>query len=71
MSGELFIVEKLSNEEEQEWLQLKQKMTNGLKQNLHEILSKMKLDDRILFIRYFMKNYKQKLDEVNNVSINE
>ena len=46
-------------------------MTNGLKQNLHEILSKMKLDDRILFIRYFMKNYKQKLDEVNNVSINE
>tara|TARA_Y100001970_G_C13624354_1_gene551076 strand:- start:44 stop:259 length:216 start_codon:yes stop_codon:yes gene_type:complete len=71
MSGELFIVEKLSNEEEQEWLQLKQKMTNGLKQNLHEILSKMKLDDRILFVRYFMKNYKQKLDEVNNVSINE
>lgn len=71
MSSELFIVEKLSNEEEQEWLQLKQKMTNGLKQNLHEILSKMKLDDRILFVRYFMKNYKQKLDEVNNVSINE
>ncbi len=68
MSSELFIVEKLSNEEEEEWLQLKQKMSNGLKQNLHTILSKMKLDDRILFIRYFMKNYKEKLDEVNNVS---
>lgn len=68
MSSELFIVEKLSNEEEEEWLQLKQKMSNGLKQNLHTILSKMKLDERILFIRYFMKNYKEKLDEVNNVS---
>lgn len=71
MSSELFIVEKLSNKEEEEWVKLKQKMTNGLKQNLHKILSKMKLDERILFIRYFMKNYKEKLDEVNNVSSSE
>ena len=71
MSSELFIVEKLSNKEEEEWKKLKQKMSNGLTQNLHKILSKMKLDERILFIRYFMKNYKEKLDEVNNVSNTE
>ena len=69
--SELFTVEKLSNEEEQEWLKLKQKMTNGLKQNIHELLSKMKLDERLLFIRYFMKNYKKILDETNNISMHE
>ena len=69
--SELFTVEKLSNEEEQEWLKLKQKMTNDLKQNIHELLSKMKLDERLLFIRYFMKNYKKILDETNNISMHE
>ena len=46
-------------------------MTNGLKQNIHELLAKMKLDERLLFIRYFMKNYKKKIDESNNVVVHE
>ena len=69
--SEFFTVEKLSNEEEEKWFQLKQKMTNGLKQNIHELLAKMKLDERLLFIRYFMKNYKKKIDESNNVVVHE
>ena len=69
--SDCFKVEELSTNEEEEWRELKEKMSNNLKQNIYQLLSKMRLDERILFIRYFMKNFKEKLVESDKVSAND
>lgn len=69
--SDFFKVEELSTNEEERWRELKEKMSNNLKQNIYQLLSKMRLDERILFIRYFMKNFKEKLVESDKVSAND
>ena len=58
---------KLSEKENMNWIQIKNKMTNEMQSNVHKLLSKMPNKDRILFIKDFCKHFNEYIsNKLNN-----
>ena len=62
----------LSESDNINWKNIKQKMTNEMQSNVHKLLSRMPNKERILFIKDFCNHFNDYINnKINETKINE